>query len=84
LQLKSELPNFVEKYFYGAEKDNITLKLQPITDIHLKSNLDYEIEPNSNILYIRILMIIAIFVLIIASINFMNIATALSTGRAKK
>lgn len=82
--LDEKLPDFVNKYFYDAEKDNVTLSLQKLTDIHLKSNLDYEIEPNGRIGYIRILTAIAFFILIIACINFMNIATALSSKRAKE
>ncbi len=82
--LNDKLPDFINKYFYDAEKDNISLYLQKLTDIHLKSDLDYEIEPNGRIGYVRILTAIAFFILIIACINFMNIATALSSKRAKE
>ena len=58
--------------------------LQPLTDIHLKSHSDYEIEPNSNIIYVYIFSIIAIFILVIAIINFMNLSTARSATRAKE
>ena len=58
--------------------------LQPMTDIHLKSNLDQEIEPNGNITYVILFSAISIFVLIIACINFMNLATARSANRAKE
>lgn len=58
--------------------------LQPITDIHLKSHTDYEIEANSNIVYVYIFSIIAIFILVIAIINFMNLSTARSATRAKE
>ena len=82
--LNDKFPEFVNKYYFDAEKDNITLYLQKLTDIHLKSELDYEIEANGRIGYIRILLTIAFFILIIACINFMNIATALSARRAKE
>ena len=75
---------FVNKYFYDAEKDNITLTLQPLSEIHLRSSLDYEIEPNGNITYIKILSVIAIFMLIIATINFMNLSTAIAGKRARE
>ncbi len=75
---------FIYKYFYDAEKDNITLTLQPLPDIHLRSSLDYEIEPNGNIMYIRILSVIAIFMLIIATINFVNLSTATAGRRARE
>jgi putative ABC transport system permease protein len=83
-ELESFFPLFVEKYFFDAEKENISLYLQPLNDIHLKSKLDYEIEPNSNSLYIKILQAIAFFLLIIAIINYVNLATATSSGRSKE
>lgn len=58
--------------------------LQPILDIHLHSNLQVEIEPNGNPAYVYIFSIIAILILIIACINFMNLATARSTTRARE
>lgn len=83
-QLESQFADFTNKYYYDAEKESITMYLQKLTRIHLHSRLDYEIEPNSNASYVVILTIIAFFVLIIASINFMNLATATSTGRARE
>ena len=82
--LEKEFPAFIEKYFYDAEKDNITLYLQALTDIHLESKLDYEIEQNSNRLYVFILSSIAFFLLLIAAINFMNLSTATSGNRARE
>jgi putative ABC transport system permease protein len=82
--LEAKFPEFIEKYFYDAEKTNITLYLQPLLDIHLKSKLDYEIEPNKNIASIYIYSAIAIFLLVIAIINYMNLSTATSAGRAKE
>ncbi len=60
------------------------LFLQPMQDIHLHSNFDGEITANSNITYIYMLVIIAVFVLMIACINFMNLSTARSGQRAKE
>jgi putative ABC transport system permease protein len=61
-----------------------TISLQPLPDIHLHSQLRSEIEPTGNILYIYIFTAIALFVLIIACINFMNLTTANSIKRAKE
>ena len=58
--------------------------LQPLRSIHLHSDLQGELEPTSDIGYVYIFSAIALFVLLIASINFMNLATARSAGRAKE
>ena len=52
--LEDNFPEFVQKYFYDAEKDNVSMYLQPLLDIHLKSKLDYEIASNNNITSIYI------------------------------
>jgi len=82
--LKKQLPGFTKRYFYDAEKEHITLGLQPLTDIHLKSGLDYEIEQNGNIAYVRILTAIAIFMLLIACINYINLSTAFAFRRSRE
>lgn len=82
--LEKQFPVFIQKYFYDAEKENVSLYLQPLVDIHLNSKLDYEIEPNGNKSYIYILGGIAFFLLIIAIINYFNLATATSVGRARE
>ena len=61
-----------------------TISLQPLLDIRLHSRLNSEVEPTGNILYIYIFSAVAIFILIIACINFMNLTTARSLTRAKE
>ena len=56
----------------------------PLTDIHLHSDKSYEIEANGNITYVYIFSVIAIFILLIACVNFMNLSTARSANRAKE
>ncbi|NOU45514.1 MAG: FtsX-like permease family protein [Bacteroidales bacterium] len=80
-QLEAAFPEFVKKFYYDASKTSIRLYLQKLTDIHLFSHLDYEIEPNGNNSYVHILSTIAIFLLMIATINFMNLSTATSGSR---
>lgn len=58
------------------------LLFQPLYDIHLKSNTRFEFEANGNIRNVIIFSIIALFILLIATINYMNLATARSTKRA--
>jgi putative ABC transport system permease protein len=61
-----------------------TISLQPLLDIHLHSRLRSEVEPTGNILYVYVFSAIAVFVLVIACINFMNLTTARSIKRAKE
>jgi len=61
-----------------------SLIFQPITDIHLNGHAEKEIEANSNKKYILIFSSIALFVLIIACINYMNLATARSSRRSRE
>ncbi|UCG27179.1 MAG: ABC transporter permease [Bacteroidales bacterium] len=58
--------------------------LQPLLDIHLNHNIDHAHKPPSNKKYIYIFSLIAILILVIAGINYMNLATARSAGRAKE
>ena len=56
----------------------------PLTEIHLHSNKTDEFEANGNITYVYIFSVIAIFILLIACVNFMNLSTARSANRAKE
>lgn len=58
--------------------------VMPLTDIHLRSNLRAEHEPNGNILYIWLFAGIAIAILVIACINYVNLSTAISSQKAKE
>lgn len=86
-ELEAKLPTFVTKYMgdrYENQDVSLTLRLQPLTEIHLHSHLERELTPNSDIAYIYLFAAIAVFIIIIACINFMNLATARSAGRARE
>lgn len=71
---------------YAKKVPSIKVKfqLQPLTKIHLHSNLQIDLAGHGNIQYVRIFLVVAIFILIVACINFMNLATARSARRAKE
>jgi putative ABC transport system permease protein len=83
-QLQANFPAFIKNFYYDAQRESIVMYLQKLTDIHLHSRIDYEIKPNSNHTYIVVLSFIAVFLLLIASINFMNLSTATAGTRAKE
>src|SRR5580698_3988354 len=89
--LEAQLPAFVDRHMptYGAPAgvkphQGTKLFLQRLTDIHLYSHLDEEIEENGDIKRVYIFGAIALFILLIACINYMNLSTARSTLRAKE
>jgi putative ABC transport system permease protein len=87
--LESQLPAFLEKHLNEAQKKRVVeFYLQPLKDIHLRSSTDpfTEIEPENtgNITYVYIFSIIAFLILLVACINFMNLATARSANRAQE
>jgi len=81
-QLKTQL-NISEDDFRKAG-NYVKCSLMPLTDIHLYSNLEHELGINGSIRYVYIFSAIAIFILLIACINFMNLSTAHSANRAKE
>lgn len=81
-----ELQSFIHATFADLERkgDHFTYATTPLTSIHLQSPVSDEIEPSGNMQYVYIFIIIAVFILLIACINFMNLSTARSAGRAKE
>ncbi|WP_420149535.1 ABC transporter permease [Spirosoma sp.] len=96
--IQAKLPAVVEKYAAGEVERNFGMPyrdyvkagngyfyfLQPLRSIHLDSHLEAEHQPNGSQTLVTIFSIIAGFVLLIACINFMNLATARSSERARE
>ncbi len=86
--LQAKLPAFIEKYAAQEIKTilggRLSSRLQPLKSIHLHSHLQMEINPNGDIKYVSIFSVIALFILLIACVNFINLATARSVNRSKE
>lgn len=80
----ARLPAFVEQHYPEAMQTTTTLALQPLTDIHLHSRLQGEIGANGSITALYAFSGIALLILLIACVNFMNLATARSAQRARE
>ncbi len=86
-QLESKFPAFIDKYHKGDESYNFSLYLQPLKNIHLYSDdIVYQTfnYNQGSIVKVYTFSTIAIFILLIACINFMNLSTARSAKRTKE
>ncbi|HEY4061744.1 MAG TPA: ABC transporter permease [Puia sp.] len=97
-KLQAKLPAVVDKYIgpqmekgmgmtlsqFRQKGNDIGLYLEPLTDIHLHSDSTNDIEAGGDIRYVYIFGAIALFMLLIACINFMNLSTAGASKRAKE
>ena len=86
----ARFPSFIDRRMAGEEyvgqqaSKFTSLGLQKLTDIHLHSHTDFEAEPNGDITRVYIFSAIALFILLIACINYMNLSTARSSLRARE
>ncbi len=86
-ETKEKLPGFVEKHVDASFLDDLgrfELTLQPVTDIHLYSHLEDEAGANTDVAYIYILSAIGLFILVIASVNYVNLSTAQFAHRGRE
>jgi putative ABC transport system permease protein len=97
--IQNQFPAFVNKHLLPQAKqfmnlnsmedfekagNKLSYSLMPLTDIHLRSDRTSEMGVNGSIQYVYIFSVVALFVLLLAGINFMNLSTARSSGRAKE
>lgn len=97
-KLEAKLPAMVEKYMgpqilqemgmslsqFRTKGNELGFALQPLTDIHLHGDSSSELEAGGDVRYVYIFGAIAIFMLVIACINFINLSTASASKRAKE
>ena len=82
--LENKFPDFVERHKYNLEEWGMQLFLQSLQDIHLYSHFEDELNPNRDVRYLYLLMGIALVILLIVCINYVNISTFRFTQRAKE
>ena len=80
--LQSAVKTSLDDFFKSGSY--VGFSLTPLTSIHLHSNKTAELEANGNIQYVYIFSAIALFILLIACVNFMNLSTARSSNRSKE
>ncbi len=95
-KVETGLYDFMERHYANYAKANYgvppdfsaskatTLFLQKLTDIHLRSHLDDELEVNGNLNNVKMMAVIGLFIILIACFNFINLSTARATKRAKE
>ena len=84
-KLEAKLPGFYDRYLKAdMSKTRYRMELQPVASIHLHSNLDYELGRNGDIRYVYLFSAVALLVLLIAIINYINLATARASVRVKE
>ena len=81
-KIRTRMSGFVARYLPSRLQGRVSFDVQSLRRIHLHSHLEKELTPNSDITYVYVFSIIALSVLLIASTNFINMATARSAPRA--
>ncbi len=84
-ELESKLPALIDRLMQGEYTElpstKVSFHLQPLTDIHLYSDVEKEYRTNGNMIYVIVFSLAALFILGIAIVNFINLSTARATTR---
>ena len=86
-ELEKMFPNFIEKYIgenLRQDKTKMSGHLMPVSDIHLHSNMQAELETNSDIKNVYLILGLGFLILIVACLNFINLSTAQAIHRTKE
>jgi len=85
-RVQTQLPAYLERYLGDQSKDGTkySIAMQPLKNIHLNSDLRQELGPNGSLTYVYIFAAVAVVILLISCINFINLSTARSAKRARE
>ncbi|MVM35629.1 FtsX-like permease family protein [Spirosoma sp. HMF4905] len=86
IKVEAKLKNFLQAYLHGREGDGfqVELGMQRFDEMYLHATFKEGVPDGGRIDYVRLFSLVGLFILLIACINFMNLATARSGGRAKE
>jgi putative ABC transport system permease protein len=82
--LVAQFPDFIERHMGEGDSAIVSFIAMPLVDIHLRSSRLNELKAGGSMTTVRVFIAIAIVVLLVASINFMNLATVRATRRARE
>ncbi|QMU26723.1 ABC transporter permease [Adhaeribacter radiodurans] len=81
---EAKLPGFAKKYFPEPEGTPLALHVQPLRDVHFASEYGSHLDAPADIKNVYLFSALAVFIILLACINFMNLATARSQTRSKE
>lgn len=83
-RISGQLSEFMDKHLPKKEAEVRKFHFQPLTEIHLQSHLKYEMEANGDLIQVYIFVVVAVLIIIIACLNYINLSTARAAKRAQE